>query len=149
MCRRSWPCGLDRNQSFDYSGNVETKDAALQDVVDALSALAHDTRLKIFRLLVEAGPEGLAAGSIGETLDLPPATLSFHLSHLARAGLARSRQEGRFVIYSADFESMNELVGFLTENCCGGRSCAPASASKPNPLKGAAREALPRTRRRA
>ena len=119
------------------------------DAVDALSALAHDTRLKIFRLLVEAGPEGRAAGSIGETLDLPPATLSFHLSHLARAGLARSRQEGRFVIYSADFESMNELVGFLTENCCGGRSCVPASASKPNPLKGAVREALPRTRRRA
>ena len=120
-----------------------------RDAVDALSALAHDTRLRIFRLLVEAGPEGRAAGSIGETLDLPPATLSFHLSHLARAGLARSRQEGRFVIYSADFESMNELVGFLTENCCGGASCAPASASKPNPLKGAAREALPRTRRRA
>lgn len=118
-----------------------------KDVVDALSALAHDTRLKIFRLLVEAGPEGRAAGSIGETLDLPPATLSFHLSHLARTGLARSRQEGRFVIYSADFGSMNELVGFLTENCCGGRSCAPAS--KPNPLKGPAREALPRTRRRA
>ena len=120
-----------------------------KDAVDALSALAHDTRLKIFRLLVEAGPEGRAAGSIGETLRLPPATLSFHLSHLARAGLARSRQESRFVIYSADFESMNGLVGFLTENCCGGASCAPASASKPNPLKGAAREALPRTRRRA
>jgi DNA-binding transcriptional ArsR family regulator len=121
---------------------VESKNA-----VDALSALAHDSRLKIFRLLVECGPGGLAAGSIGETLDLPPATLSFHLAHLARAGLARSRQEGRFVIYSADFESMNELVGFLTENCCGGRSCAPAS--KPDSLKGAAREALPRTRRRA
>jgi ArsR family transcriptional regulator len=133
---------VDRILYFDYSGNVE-----LRDVVDALSALAHDTRLKVFRLLVEAGPEGLAAGSIGETLGLAPATLSFHLAHLARAGLARSRQDGRFVIYSADFGSMNELVGFLTENCCGGRSCAPAS--KPNPLKGTAREALPRTRRRA
>jgi ArsR family transcriptional regulator, arsenate/arsenite/antimonite-responsive transcriptional repressor len=117
-----------------------------KDVIDALSALAHDTRLKVFRLLVEAGPEGLAAGAIGERLDLPPATLSFHLAHLARAGLARGRQDGRFVIYSADFESMNELVGFLTENCCGGQSCGPAS--KPSPLK-ATREALPRSRRRA
>ena len=94
-------------------------------IIDALSALAHDTRLKVFRLLVEAGPEGLAAGSIGEKLELPPATLSFHLAHLARAGLARGRQDGRFVIYSADFQSMNELVGFLTENCCGGNSCVP------------------------
>ena len=116
-------------------------------IVDALAALAHDTRLKVFRLLVEAGPEGLAAGSIGETLELPPATLSFHLAHLARTGLVRSRQDGRFVIYSADFAAMNELVGFLTENCCGGRSCAPASKS--SPLKGAPREALPRARRRA
>lgn len=116
-------------------------------IVDALAAPAHDTRLKVFRLLVEAGPEGLAAGVIGEKLDLPPATLSFHLAHLARAKLARGRQEGRFVIYSADFESMNELVGFLTENCCGGRSCAPAA--KPRSMKGAAHEALSRTRRRA
>lgn len=127
---------------FDYSGKVENKKA-----IDALSALAHETRLKVFRLLVEAGPEGLAAGAIGEKLDLPPATLSFHLAHLARAGLARTRQDGRFIIYSADFQSMNDLVGFLTENCCGGRSCAPAWKSIPT--KGAAHEALPRTRRRA
>ena len=98
----------------------------IEETVDALAALAHDTRLKVFRLLVEAGPEGLAAGSIGEKLDLPPATLSFHLAHLARTGLVRGRQEGRFVIYSADFQNMNDLVGFLTENCCGGRPCAPA-----------------------
>ena len=95
--------------------------------VDALAALAQETRLGVYRLLVEAGPEGLAAGRIGEAMQLPPATLSFHLAHLARAGLARSRQEGRFVIYSADFESMNALVGYLTENCCGGRSCAPST----------------------
>jgi DNA-binding transcriptional ArsR family regulator len=98
--------------------------------VESLAALAHDTRLKVFRLLVEAGPEGLPAGVIGERLDLPPATLSFHLAHLARAGVARSRQEGRYVIYSADFQSMTELVGFLTENCCGGRACAPAPRAR-------------------
>jgi ArsR family transcriptional regulator, arsenate/arsenite/antimonite-responsive transcriptional repressor len=97
-----------------------------QIVVDALSALAHETRLKVFRLLVAAGPQGLPAGAIGEKLALPGATLSFHLAHLSRAGLARGRQEGRFVIYSADFDNMLQLVGYLTDNCCGGRSCAPS-----------------------
>ena len=119
----------------------------IEKTLDALSALAHDTRLKVFRLLVQAGSEGLPAGAIGDRLGLPAATLSFHLAHLARAGLARSRQDGRFVIYSADFQSMNELVGFLTENCCGGRSCAPASRS--HPAKGASHETLSRARRRA
>ncbi len=93
--------------------------------VQSLGALAQETRLGIFRLLVQAGPEGMAAGQIGEKLDLAPATLSFHLAGLTRAGLARSRQEGRFVIYSADFQAMNALVGYLSENCCGGRACAP------------------------
>ena len=93
--------------------------------VDALGALAHGSRLAIFRLLVQAGPGGLSAGVIGEKLELPPATLSFHLAHLARSGLASSRQDGRFVIYSADFRNMNGLVAFLTDNCCGGKSCAP------------------------
>jgi ArsR family transcriptional regulator, arsenate/arsenite/antimonite-responsive transcriptional repressor len=134
--------GVDAVPYFDYSGKME-----IEKTVDALSALAHGTRLKVFRLLVQAGPEGLPAGSIGDKLDLPAATLSFHLAHLARAGLARARQDGRFVIYSADFQSMNELVGFLTENCCGGRSCAPASKS--HSMKGAGHEALPRARRRA
>jgi len=97
---------------------METKHA-----IQALSALAQESRLAIFRLLVQAGPPGLAAGAIGEKLDLPPATLSFHLAGLTRAGLAQSRQEGRFVIYSANYESMNTLVGFLTENCCGGAAC--------------------------
>jgi DNA-binding transcriptional ArsR family regulator len=91
--------------------------------VQSLSALAQESRLAIFRLLVQAGPAGLAAGAIGEKLGLPPATLSFHLAGLTRAGLAQSRQEGRFVIYSASFESMNALVAFLTENCCQGASC--------------------------
>jgi len=97
---------------------VETKHA-----IQALSALAQGSRLAIFRLLIQQGSTGLAAGAIGEKLDLPPATLSFHLAGLARAGLVDSRQEGRFVFYSANFESMNLLVAFLTENCCGGASC--------------------------
>jgi ArsR family transcriptional regulator len=112
-----------------------------KQAVQALGALAQDTRLGIYRLLVQAGPEGMAAGSIGEKLDLPPATLSFHLAGLTRAGLARSRQEGRFVIYSADFQAMNALVGYLSENCCGGASCAPTQGD-PN-------ETTARTRRRA
>ena len=115
---------------------METKQA-----VDALSALAQETRLGVYRLLVEAGPEGMAAGAIGEKLDLPAPTLSFHLAHLARTGLVRSRQDGRFVIYSADFQNMNQLVGYLTENCCGGGSCAPTR-------KGARNETVSRARRR-
>lgn len=95
--------------------------------VDALAALAQGTRLAIYRLLVQSGPAGLAAGAIGEKLELAPATLSFHLAHLARAGLVQSRPDGRFIIYSADFARMDTLVGFLTENCCGGKACAPVS----------------------
>lgn len=85
----------------------------------------------------------MAAGSIGEKLDLPPATLSFHLAGLTRAGLADSRQDGRFVIYSANFQNMNRLLGYLTENCCGGQSCEPLT------MKGDEHEKTPRTRRRA
>jgi len=103
---------------------METKQA-----IEALAALAQESRLKIFRLLVQAGPEGMPAGSIGEKLNLPPATLSFHLAGLARAGIAQSRQAGRFVIYSADFGTMNALLAYLTEDCCGGRACIPAPRS--------------------
>ena len=92
----------------------------MTQVVDSLAALAQATRLQIYRFLVEAGPEGAPAGRIAEALDVPAATLSFHLAHLTRAGLAKSRQEGRFVIYSADFRAMRGLVGYLTENCCKG-----------------------------
>ncbi len=98
----------------------------MKQAVEALAALAQSSRLQVYRLLVESGPDGMPAGRIGEELQLPPATLSFHLSQLTRAGLARSRQEGRFIIYSADFGNMNSLVGYLTENCCGGQACAPA-----------------------
>ena len=93
--------------------------------VQSLGALAQESRLAIFRLLVKAGPTGMAAGSIGEKLGVPPATLSFHLAGLTRAGLAQSRQDGRFVIYSADFEGMGRLLAYLTEDCCGGKACVP------------------------
>ena len=116
----------------------------MTQAIDALAALAQETRLSVYRLLVEAGPAGLPAGRIGEALDLPPATLSFHLAHLARSGLVRSRQDGRFVIYSADFQNMNELVGYLTENCCAGRRCAPSTTRK-----GRSHETLSRPRQRA
>ena len=97
--------------------------------VTALAALAHQSRLSIFRLLVEAGPDGLPAGVIGEKLKIPPATLSFHLANLAHAKLIQNRQEGRFVIYSTDFENMNTLVAYLTENCCTGATCRPAACA--------------------
>jgi len=94
---------------------METKEA-----VKALAALAQETRLSIFRLLVQAGPQGVAAGRIGESLDVPPATLSFHLKELSHAGLVSSRPEGRFIYYSTDFERMAGLMSFLTQNCCQG-----------------------------
>jgi DNA-binding transcriptional ArsR family regulator len=94
----------------------------------ALGALAQETRLDIFRLLVEKGPEGLCAGDIGAKLRLAPATLSFHLKELTNAGLLEPRQEGRFIYYAPDFDRMNELVSYLTENCCGGEGCAPVCA---------------------
>ena len=91
----------------------------------ALSALAQDSRLQVYRLLVQAGPEGMAATEIAENLGIPQNTLSFHLKNLSHAGLVQSRQAGRFIYYSANYEQMNGLLAFLTENCCGGRSCAP------------------------
>ncbi len=102
------------------------KDAALA----ALGALAQAHRLAIFRLLVQAGPEGRAAGEIAEKLAMPASSLSFHLAHLNRAGLIAQRREGRSLIYVADFDAMNGLVGFLTENCCGGASCAPTVSAR-------------------
>jgi ArsR family transcriptional regulator, arsenate/arsenite/antimonite-responsive transcriptional repressor len=96
--------------------------------VASLAALAQDSRLAIFRLLVEAGPTGLAVGEIGAGLSIAPATLSFHLKELAHAGLVGARQEGRYIYYSASYARMDGLIGYLTENCCArdGSPCAPA-----------------------
>ena len=98
--------------------------------VDKLSALAQETRLRIFRLLIEQGPQGLHAGAIAEALALPPATLSFHVAHLVRAGLVSSRQEGRFIFYAAGFAAMDDLIAFLTDNCCQGGQCLPKTAAR-------------------
>ncbi len=97
--------------------------------VQALSALAQDSRLAVYRLLVEVGPEGLPATLIAERLGIPANTLSFHVKALSQADLVSARHEGRFIYYAANFERMNDLVGFLTENCCGGRPCLPATRS--------------------
>jgi DNA-binding transcriptional ArsR family regulator len=106
---------LTRVRYFDNTRNME-----LIGAVTALAALAQETRLAIFRLLVESGPEGVSAGRIGEKLKVPGATLSFHLRELAHAGLVTTRQERQFIYYATDFERMAELMGFLTENCCQG-----------------------------
>lgn len=98
-----------------------------ETVVRALSALAQEHRLALFRLLVQAGPDGLAAGAIAEALGVPASSLSFHLAQLTTAGLIAQRRDGRSLIYSADYGAMNALLGFLMENCCGGAVCAPAA----------------------
>ena len=95
-------------------------------VVTALSALAQPTRLAIFRLLVERGPDGMAAGQVAEKLKVSPATLSFHFRTLSHAGLIESRQDGRFIYYAANFTVMNDMLEYLTENCCGGDKAACA-----------------------
>jgi ArsR family transcriptional regulator len=96
-----------------------------EQAVAALGALAHETRLSVFRMLVERGPDGLPAGVIAQRLDIPPSSLTFHLQHLSQAKLISQRRLSRQLIYAADFAAMNGLVGYLTENCCGGQSCAP------------------------
>lgn len=106
-----------------------------QDAVSSLAALAQDSRLSVYRLLVKRGPEGFAVGELAERLKIPGPTLSFHLKALSQAGLVASRKESRFIYYSANFQRMNDLVGYLTENCCSlgsdcGVGCAPAPASR-------------------
>jgi ArsR family transcriptional regulator, arsenate/arsenite/antimonite-responsive transcriptional repressor len=107
------------------------------DIIAALGALAHEHRLAVFRLLVERGPEGLPAGEIAERVGLVPSSLTFHLQSLQRAGLIDQRRESRQLIYSADFDAMQGLVAYLTENCCAesgacGPLCKPKRAMKPS-----------------
>lgn len=106
---------------------MNIKSAVLQ-----LSSIAQEARLEIFRLLVQAGSEGLPAGSIGESLSIPASTLSFHLKELSHAGLINSRQVSRFIYYSANYEAMNGLLAYLTENCCAGvKDCGSDSTCNP------------------
>jgi DNA-binding transcriptional ArsR family regulator len=121
---------------FDNHGNMEMNTA---QAADKLAALAQETRLSIFRLLVAAGPQGMNAGAIAAALDIPAATLSFHVSQLARAGLAEARQEGRFVFYAAGYAAMDELIAFLTDNCCQGGQCLPKTAAASTSAKRRAR----------
>ncbi len=108
--------------------------------VQALAALAHDTRLALFRMLVERGPDGLSAGVIAERLGVPPSSLTFHVQHLHRAGLVTQRRLSRQLIYAADFSAMNGLVGFLTENCCGRGSRTPVCQPMANAVAPRARK---------
>lgn len=100
-------------------GILETR-----NIIAALAALAQESRLAVFRLLVRAGPQGMAASKIGEQLGIPPSSLSFHLKELTHAALTVARQEGRFIIYTANFQTMNSVMTFLTDSCCDGEPCA-------------------------
>jgi ArsR family transcriptional regulator, arsenate/arsenite/antimonite-responsive transcriptional repressor len=108
----------------------------IKSAVIQLSSIAQEARLEIFRLLVQAGIEGLPAGSIGEKLKIPPSTLSFHLKELSNAGLIDSRQVSRFVYYTANYAAMNGLLAYLTENCCAGITACCPDVTSCNPAKG-------------
>lgn len=105
------------------------------NAVAALAALAQESRLAVFRLLIQAGAAGMAAGKISEAAGIPPSSLSFHLKELVHAGMVTSRQEGRYVIYVANFSAAADLVAFLTENCCGGNPCMPAADAARAPAR--------------
>lgn len=113
---------------------METKNA-----ITSLAALAHDSRLAVFRLLVQAGPEGLAASKISEALEIPPSSLSFHLKELSHAGLLTATQDGRYIHYAVNYDAMNGLIAFLTENCCGGNPCTPVCTPACDDTKTASR----------
>lgn len=122
-----------------------------RQVITALEALAHDSRLAVFRALVQAGPAGMTPTSLSEALELPAPTLSFHLAQLRNANLVSVTRNGRSLSYAAMYETMNGLIGYLTENCCAGSACAPASCApaKENQRKEKRHEAPSRARRRA
>jgi DNA-binding transcriptional ArsR family regulator len=133
---------IDSHGSPVYSIILEMPEVDMDasKAVEALSALAHEHRLAIYRMLVERGPNGLAAGVIAERLTVPPSSLTFHLQHLSRAGLVTQRRMSRQLIYAADFGAMSALVGFLTENCCG-RGEAACLLTVSNPTSSEARKA--------
>jgi ArsR family transcriptional regulator, arsenate/arsenite/antimonite-responsive transcriptional repressor len=132
---------VDAAATFRYFDEHRMDNGVKQDeVVAALAALAHEHRLKAYRLLVETGPDGLSAGVVAERLGIPPSSLTFHLQHLLRAGLVSQRRVSRQLIYAMIPTAMNNLVGFLTENCCGreaacGTACNPAVANVAVPTK--------------
>ena len=117
-----------------------------KDVIAALAALAHESRLEVFRLLVRRGPEGYTPGDLIRRLRIPAPTLSFHLKELQGAQLVEVRREGRFLYYRASFSRMSDVLGFLTDNCCSLGSCAPA-ACLPEPTFNSASQSLPRRKR--
>jgi DNA-binding transcriptional ArsR family regulator len=119
------PDSVDREIYFDDTRTMEITTAS-----ERLAALGHETRLAIFRLLVQAGSDGVSAGAIGEQLDIPPPTLSFHLAHLSRVDRIKGRQESRFIYYAADYAAMDELLAYLTENCCQGSACLPKTSAR-------------------
>lgn len=100
-------------------------------VIRALGALAQEHRLAVYRLLVQAGPDGLPAGALAEAAGIVPSSMSFHLAQLANAGLVSQRRQGRSIVYAANYAAMNALMGFLTENCCNGAACAPDTSCSP------------------
>ena len=132
-----WRIGSRRatvKKNFDNSNIIETSnkeqghmpvEMQTKDVVAALAALAHESRLSVFRLLVSVGPQGMSASKISEHLEVAPSSLSFHLKELLHAGLVTARQEGRFIYYAATYSRMNDLMAYLTDNCCGGNPCMP------------------------
>jgi ArsR family transcriptional regulator len=106
------------------------------EAVTALAALAQENRLEVYRLLVKAGPKGMPAGSVATALKLAPNTLTFHFDRLRQAGLVTVRRDGRSMIYAAQYDQMNALLSFLTDNCCDGAAeCAPVAACKPKRTK--------------
>ena len=122
-----------------------------KQAISALEALAQESRLAVFRALIQAGPTGLTPSRLSEDLELPPPTLSFHLAQLRHAGLVTVTRSGRSLTYVAMYEAMNDLINFLTENCCAGSACAPASCApaKSTQTKEKFREEVSRSRRRA
>lgn len=103
----------------------------LNSVIKALAALAQEHRLAVYRLLVQAGPDGMSAGILADKIGVPPSSMSFHLAQLANAGLVTQRRQSRSIIYSADYDAMNGVMDYLTENCCGGMSCSAMTACSP------------------